>query len=269
MSEASCVNIRRVRAREFLGDPKRLGGSKSVVIRGDDRAQYNVKFKENGQGLRVLVNEIIAAHIAVKLQVPTPETAIVEVERAFLDANPNLATRYSRPVTEGPHFGSMIERGAFENPPSALISTVTNKEDFPGVVTFDVLTNNTDRGNAGNFLIVPREGDPKQTRFLSVDHGHCFGCNWNQNLPGTVGSWSRSHLREIAETICGASPFDSAIGNLSKISPEWLDDLVSCVPDEWGISSEEGNALKAFILRQAEHVHEILEREHALFPNWK
>jgi hypothetical protein len=225
--------------------------------------------KENDQGIRVLANELVASQVAAKLGVPTPEGVIVELDQAFLDANPVLGTRYARPVTQGAHFGSMVVRNTFDNPPAALINTVSNKGDFPQIVVFDVLTENSDRANATNFLIVRPDHYPQQTHFVSVDHGHCFGYNWDLNLPHRVGTWCRSHLREITDAISGPDPFGQAIAEARRVSPQWLGGLLSELPEEWGVSPEELNALRDFLLGQARRLEEILSRERALFPNWR
>lgn len=258
-----------MRAKEFLGDSKRLGGSRSVLIRADDKVRYNVKLKENDQGTRTLVNELVASQIATKMGVPTPDSVIVEMDQTFLDANPVLGTRYARPVTQGAHFGSTVVRNIFDNPPSALISSVSNRGDFPRIVVFDVLTENSDRANAGNFLIVRPDHYPQQTHFVSIDHGHCFGQNWGLTLPQRVGSWCRSHLREITDAISGPDPFGPAIAEARDTSPEWLDELLSHLPQEWGVSPAELDALKGFVLGQAMRLEEILCRERGLFPNWQ
>lgn len=239
------------------------------MIRADDKARYNVKFKENDQGPRILANDLIASQIAVRLGVPTPDSVIVEIDQTFLDANPILGTRYPKPVAPGAHFGSMIVRNTFDNPPVGLINTVSNVADFPQIIVFDILTENTDRCNVGNFLIVRLDHYPQQTHFVSIDHGHCFGPNWDLTLPQRIGSWCKSHLREITDAIRGSDPFRVAITNASGISPEWLDEVFNYLPQEWGVSPEELRALKAFILGQVLRVEEILSRERALFPNWQ
>jgi len=105
-----------------------------------------------------------------KMGVPTPDSVIVELDQTFLDANPALATRFSKPVTQGAHFGSMVVRDTFDNPPTMLINDVSNKADFPKTVVFDVVTENTDRGKASNLLIVPPDHYPQQTHFVCIDH---------------------------------------------------------------------------------------------------
>jgi hypothetical protein len=84
-----------------------------------------------------------------------------------------------------------------------------------------------------------------------------------------VGSRCRSHLREITDAISGPDPFRPAIAEARGISPEWFDELLSQLPQERGVSPEELNALKSFVLGQAMRLEEILIRERGLFPNWR
>src|SRR3954470_121245 len=64
--------------------PLREGGSLPGIVEGDDLGTYVCKFRGAGQGLRVLVAEVIVAGLARALDVPPPD----QVE---LDLDPQIA----------------------------------------------------------------------------------------------------------------------------------------------------------------------------------
>src|SRR3954452_11587598 len=96
-----------VNARRFIR--KMRGGAQSHLLEADDGNYYVVKFQNNPQHRRILVNEAIAGSILYHLQISAPETAIVRLSAEFLQANPEIhiqlgTTRAA--VQPGWHFGS-------------------------------------------------------------------------------------------------------------------------------------------------------------------
>jgi hypothetical protein len=67
--------ITRVVAVEYVH--RMRGGSQSHLLRCSDGEYYVVKFQNNPQGARTLVNEMLGAALAARLDLPAPETAIV------------------------------------------------------------------------------------------------------------------------------------------------------------------------------------------------
>src|SRR6188474_2467463 len=88
---------------------KMRGGAQSHLLEGDDGCFYVVKFLNNPQHRRILVNELVSSIFLRYLQISSPETAIVSITPEFLKENPQvsfeLGTR-SVPVAAGRHFGS-------------------------------------------------------------------------------------------------------------------------------------------------------------------
>src|ERR1041384_3115497 len=88
---------------------KMRGGAQSHLLETDDGNWYVVKFRNNPQHRRVLVNELVAAVILDYLRIPTPPVALIDVSAAFLEAHPEISfhlggSRVSAGV--GWHFGS-------------------------------------------------------------------------------------------------------------------------------------------------------------------
>jgi hypothetical protein len=96
-----------VSARNLLR--KMRGGAQSHLIAGEDGENYVVKFTNNPQHRRILINEWLANAFLRYLQIHVPQTALIQVSESFLAQNPDvyftLGSRRERPVP-GLHFGS-------------------------------------------------------------------------------------------------------------------------------------------------------------------
>src|SRR5579859_7340143 len=96
-----------VRARNLIR--KMRGGAQAHLIEGDDGEFYVVKFTNNPQHRRILVNEWIACKLLHYLQIHTPQTALIELTPSFVDSSPELYLSIGprrEPVPAGIHFGS-------------------------------------------------------------------------------------------------------------------------------------------------------------------
>lgn len=72
----------RLRALRYV-TPLREGGSLPAVMEADDDGTYVVKFRGAGQGLKVLVAEVITSEIARVLDIPTPQLAVIDLDEAL------------------------------------------------------------------------------------------------------------------------------------------------------------------------------------------
>src|SRR5437763_10187365 len=88
---------------------KMRGGAQAQLLEADDGHCYVVKFRNNPQHRRILVNEALSATILEYLKISVPETALIEVTPSFLSANPDmhiqLGTRHVE-IEPGWQFGS-------------------------------------------------------------------------------------------------------------------------------------------------------------------
>ena len=94
-----------VNASRFIR--KMRGGAQAHLLEADDGNYYIVKFQNNPQHRRILINESLAAGILTHLQIAAPVHQIVHLSPAFLAANPeiHLQTGTRRVVVEpGWHF---------------------------------------------------------------------------------------------------------------------------------------------------------------------
>ncbi|HJY07126.1 MAG TPA: HipA family kinase, partial [Bryobacteraceae bacterium] len=77
-----------IRARNLIR--KMRGGAQSHLIQGEDNGYYVVKFVNNPQHRRILINEWLSGVFLKYLQVHTPEMALIEITEDFITAHPDL-----------------------------------------------------------------------------------------------------------------------------------------------------------------------------------
>src|SRR5881397_3544218 len=93
-----------------VGHVRRMrGGAQAHLLEADDGQWYVVKFRNNPQHRRVLVNEAVCATLLRYLSISAPETALIQVDARFLAAHPEcsiqLGTRHVE-IEPGWQFGS-------------------------------------------------------------------------------------------------------------------------------------------------------------------
>src|SRR5579872_1265519 len=124
---------------------KMRGGAQAHLLEASDGHAYVVKFLNNPQHRRILVNEWIASTFLHYLGIATPEPAMVRISEGFLAANPEvhlqLGTRTQAP-NAGWHFGSRYpgdpERTVvYDFLPDTILDTIENLSDFLGALAFD------------------------------------------------------------------------------------------------------------------------------------
>src|SRR5580692_10209790 len=171
---------------------KMRGGAQAHLLEADDANWYVVKFRNNPQHWRVLVNESLCATLLDYLKIAAPETALIQVTDSFLAANPEVHFSLGPnriPVEPGWHFGSRYpgdpgRTAVYDFLPETLISQVVNIEDFRAILVFDKWVGNTD-GRQSIFYraLVHRErGQEKRPGFVArmIDHGFAFnGPEWD------------------------------------------------------------------------------------------
>src|SRR3954447_22014524 len=90
---------------------KMRGGAQAHLIEADDGNHYVVKFRNNPQHRRVLVNEWLGTNFLRYLGVAVPDAAIVDISTDFLERNPEAVMMLgSRQIAPSPgwHFGSQF-----------------------------------------------------------------------------------------------------------------------------------------------------------------
>lgn len=275
-----------VRARQFLR--KMRGGAQAHLIEADDGRAWVVKFSNNPQHRRILVNETIASVLLSYLRISQPEAALVELSPEFLLANPEvylqLGTRRVA-VPPGRHFGSCYpgdpnRLAVYDFLPDALLDRVVNRREFLGMLVFDKWMANADGRQAIFFRARIREWSaaagthPLEKGFLAqmVDHGYVFdGPHWAFCDSPLQGLYCRPL---VYQKVRGWEDFEPWLSQVRAFPEHVLDDALKRIPPEWAEGEEEAleqllERLLARCKRAPDLISDCRRGRFDPFPQWK
>src|SRR5260370_6905638 len=137
----------------------------SHLMRCSDGHYYFVKFQNNPQHRRILVNELLGTRLARRLGLPTTPVAIVHVSEELIRLTPELSMEMPRsrvPCQAGLQFGSRYpgdpRRLALHDfLPDEQLRQVENVHEFAGMLVFDKWTCNTNGRQTIFFRDTPAE----------------------------------------------------------------------------------------------------------------
>lgn len=266
---------------------KMRGGAQAHLLEADDGHHYVVKFRNNPQHRRVLINEWIASTFLQYLQVAAPETAIVRLTPDFLSQNPGVSIALGneqRAAEPGWHFGSRYpgnpDRVAvYDFVPDTLLARVENRNEFLGALVFDKWTGNAD-ARQSIFLrarlreYVPTfQGHALRVGFLAmmVDHGYIFnGPHWSYADSPLMGMYYRT---QVYSHVRGWDDFQPWLDRVLNFPEEVVDDALGKMPAEWMNGDRESlHAVLEKLMARRRRVPDLIEdcRRAAIqpFPNW-
>ena len=127
------------------------GGAQSHLMRCADGNYYVVKFQNNPQHRRILVNELLGTRLASRLGLPTAPVEVVEVGAELIRLTPELCIELPRsrtPCVAGLQFGSRYpgdprQMALHDFLPDEKLREVRNLHDFAGMLVFDKWVCNT------------------------------------------------------------------------------------------------------------------------------
>jgi hypothetical protein len=258
------------------------GGAQSHLMRCSDGHYYVVKFQNNPQHRRILVNELLGTRLAARLGLPTTPVAILDVSEDLIRLTPELAMELPRsrtPCLAGLQFGSRYPGDPrrltlHDFLPDEQLRIVENLHEFAGMLVFDKWTCNTN-GRQTVFLR-KCDSDPDSTddryRTLMIDQGFCFNAGeWNFPDAPLRGLYARNR---VYEGVTGRESFGPWLERLEKrMNERVLDEVMQEIPPEWYDDDLDS------LLRLGEQLYERRTRVPELlmaakisnrrpFPNW-
>jgi hypothetical protein len=275
-----------VRAKKVIR--KMRGGAQAHLMEGEDGSFYVVKFTNNPQHRRILINEWLACAFLRHLQIHVPETALVELTRELTEETPELYLAIGsrrEPVPPGIHFGSRLavhpERVAiFDFLPDALLSKIENRLDFLGTFVFDKWVGNTDSRQAVFFRArakawTPlRSEAPARVGFFAqmIDHGFAFnGPHWEFRDAPLHGLYFRS---AVYDEVQGIEAFQPWLAMVENFPPGVVDSAWKEIPSSWmeGDETELEKMLEELLKRRSRIPQLILDskaKRATAFSNWR
>jgi len=228
---------------------KMRGGAQAHLLEADDANWYVVKFRNNPQHWRVLVNEVLCATFLDFLKIAAPQTALVQLTDDFLAANPDLSFTFGDkriPVEPGWHFGSRYpgdpaRTAVYDFLPDALTSQVVNLEDFRAILVFDKWVGNTDGRQSIFYRAMVRREAAEEARpgFVArmIDHGFAFnGPGWDFGDSPLHGLYARHNVYDSVRSLDNFQPW---LGQVVHFPEEVIDQAWKRVPSDWIAGDED------------------------------
>ena len=233
------MSLSAVRATRFVV-PLREGGSLPGLVEADDLGIYVCKFRGAGQGLRVLVAEVVVGELARRLDIEVPELVTVALDAAIARYEADEEVQDLLNASLGLNLGIDFLPGAF--------GFDSGCEPDPRVAArvlwLDALTANVDRSWRNPNLLM------WHGRLWAIDHGAClyFHHSWSAG----VGSPERFAAQPYSfddHVLAGHLPgLPDADAELApRVTEALLREVVAQVPEEWlePVPGSDADALRA------------------------
>src|SRR6202521_1750502 len=218
------------------------GGAQAHLMRCSDGHYYVVKFQNNPQHRRILVNEMLGTRLAARLGLPTTPAAIFEVPEELIRLTPGLAIempRASIPCQPGLRFGSRYPGDPrrltlHDFLPDEQLREVENLHDFAGMLVFDKWTCNTNGRQTVFFSEQGQAAEQAATRYKTkmIDQGFCFNAGeWNFPDAPLRGLYARNR---VYQGVTGMESFGPWLERLEKqMTERVLAEVIREIPSEW------------------------------------
>jgi len=258
------------------------GGAQSHLFEADDGHWYVVKFRNNPQHRRILVNETLASALLGYLKIAIPETALIRIPPELTAASPEISITLGTrtvPVEAGWHFGSRYpgdpaRTAVYDFLPDALLAKVANLDDFRAILVFDKWVANADGRQGVFYRARVRDGGAETRAFVvrMIDHGFAFnGPDWDFPESAVQGLYPRRVVYESVRSLADFEPWLLLVENFPE---EAIDEAWKRIPAEWLEGDEEDlERLLERLFERRKRVGALLEacREARSrpFPNWR
>jgi hypothetical protein len=202
----------------------REGGSLPAVVEADDAGLYVLKFRGAGQGVKVLVAELIAGELARAAGLAVPEIVLIELD-------PDLAR-----TEPDPEIQQLIRSSAGLNlaldylPGAVTFDPIADRPDpmlASSIVWLDALLSNVDR-TARNTNLLMWHG-----KLWLIDHGAAlyFQYAWNGDIERGRDPFTRIKDHVLLGLAASLEEADAVLS--ARMRPELIDEVLSRVPPAW------------------------------------
>jgi hypothetical protein len=275
-----------VNARRLIR--KMRGGAQAHLLECNDGHFYVVKFLNNPQHRRILVNEWFASVFLNYLQISTPATAIVNLTEKFLLDNPDVHIQLGSrrlAVQPGWHFGSRYPGDpakvmVYDFIPDLLLEKIVNRGEFLGVLAFDKWIGNADARQAIFFRArlqqfpPPEKEAPGRLGFVAnmMDHGYVFdGPHWKFSDSPLQGLYFRP---SVYQGVTSVDDFEPWLDRLVNFPEEVVDQARKQIPPAWLAEDEPlVDSLLMKLMARRKRIPDLIRESRRgrvnPFPAWK
>jgi hypothetical protein len=209
--------------------PLREGGSLPGLMEADDLGTYVVKWRAAGQGVRVLVAEVVCGELARALDLPVPALVTVDVAPELGVGEPDVEVQELLQRSAGLNLGLDFLPGAldFEAGADGVDPALAGR-----VLWFDALVGNVDRSwRNPNMLFW-------HGRLQLIDHGAAL--TFHHHWPGAAAAVTRPYdagTHALIECEPDVPAADAVLA--SRVTRPLLEDVLALVPDAWLADDDE------------------------------
>ncbi|WP_071396087.1 HipA family kinase [Bacillus tuaregi] len=242
---------------EPIAYQKKLEGkSNAHLISFNDGKDYVVKYFQPGFE-KTLPNEWVSYCLARYLGLPIPFARIIDIPQSYSSQIPELAAINSIPY----QFALTYIPDCLDGHQVLDIPKIINSDELASIIVFDYWLYNSDRTRK-NILLQKAQGNI--LRLWAIDHAEVFGTyNWQmdeiENLP--VGLIKSATHQIIADFIQDEKEFFEQVDIIQKIPIFLIEEIVSMIPDEWGVTKEEKKAMvNALLMRRKKVLPDLIQK---------
>ena len=236
--------------------PLREGGSLPGLMEADDLGTYVVKWRAAGQGVKVLVAEVVCGELARALSLPVPALVTVDVAPELAVGEPDVEVQELLQRSAGVNLGLDYLPGAldFEAGADGVDAELAGR-----VLWFDALVGNVDRSwRNPNMLFW-------HGRLQLIDHGAAL--TFHHNWPGAAAAVARPYdaaQHALVECSPDVRAADAALG--ARVTRPLLEQVLRQVPDDWLQGPSPDDAPDAVRTRYVDQVLARLAARDAWLP---
>ena len=206
--------------------PLREGGSLPGIVEADDLGTYVCKFRGAGQGVGVLVAEVIVGELARRLGVRTPDLVTIDLGEGIARYEADEEVQDLLNASLGLNLGVDFLPGSFGFDPGVSV----DREVAGRILWLDAYVANVDRSWRNPNLLV-WHGD-----VWAIDHGASlyFHHGWSAGVtdPARFAEQPWSADDHVLRAHLDAVPL-VADELAALVTDDLLDEVTRMVPDEW------------------------------------
>jgi hypothetical protein len=216
--------LRHVETTRYV-TPLREGGSLPAIVEANDLGHYVIKFRGAGQGIPVLIAELICGELGRALGLPVPELVLIDLDPVLANAEPDPEIQELLRASAGLNLGMDYLPGSIAFQPAKPRGVTP--ELASAIVWFDALIMNVDRTARNPNLLVWHD------KLYLIDHGAALYVHHAWKDPERVAA-SRFPLIKDHVLLPFATEIERAAARLlPQITPELIDEVLALIPEEW------------------------------------